>query len=160
MIGFKTSNFFPWKKNNTDRNGVNTQNTHMHVPNTQKDNTGKSSYENKWYNPPFFYGKNLYLSTCGYFENSTPSLYGKGEVSNYRDCFNGIHEHKPFVWSYQNLNSFLKILTQHPCSYIWGRKFFYYNIYFTVLVCCKTNSTKKYHPRMMKIYACNYVIFD
>ena len=53
---YKTK-FFLWNTNNTDRNGVNKQNTHTHThthtKHSEKDNTGKSYYKNKWY-PPIF----------------------------------------------------------------------------------------------------------
>ena len=41
FIRCKKTKFFLWNTNNTDRNGVNKQNSHIHTKHLEKDNTGK-----------------------------------------------------------------------------------------------------------------------
>ena len=41
LIRCYKTRFFLWNTNNTDRNGVNKQNTHIHTQHSEKDNTGK-----------------------------------------------------------------------------------------------------------------------
>ena len=99
LIRCYKTNFFLWNTNNTDRNGVNKQNTHTHTHTHTLNTQGKitlekvSSYENKWY-PPF-----LKKNTPIYFFN--PSIFiGK-------------------IWT----PLFSKILKTHPlCPFIKGER--------------------------------------
>ena len=93
--------------NNTDRNGVNKQNTHIYQTHKKITLERVSQYEKKWYSaflkkPLFYqslpgYWKNMNSSFCENFENSTPpppypptrtlTLY-KGGGSHYEEfCF-------------------------------------------------------------------------
>ena len=155
------SNFFPWKKNNTDRNGVNTQNTHMHAPNTQKDNTGKSSNENKWYNTPFFMEK-ICTSPLVDISKTQPPLYMvRGRFPTMGIALMVLMNTNPLSEVTRISIVFLKFLLSMP-AVTFEEESFFITIFISLFWfnCCKTNSTKTYHPRTMKIYACNYVIFD
>ena len=41
LIRFNITKFFPWNTKNTDRNGINKQNTHTYTKQSEKDNIGK-----------------------------------------------------------------------------------------------------------------------
>ena len=41
LIRFNKAKFFAWNAKNTDRNGVNKQNTHKHTSHKEKDNIEK-----------------------------------------------------------------------------------------------------------------------
>ena len=90
---YKTKSFL-WNKNNTDRNGVNKQNTYRHTKHSEKNDTEKSMEISDthffkttplFYQPLPFYGKNLNWLDPPFFskifKNPPPPLLRVG--SNY-----------------------------------------------------------------------------
>ena len=76
LIRCYKTRFFQWNTNNTDRNGVNKQNTHTHTPNTQRKITLERVSSMKISDTPFFKATTPILPTPPFlWEKSEPSLF-------------------------------------------------------------------------------------